>query len=186
MDIRNFFGNKKLKTSSSSSPSSTPSNKLKIKEKEEEKEEEKNEIISHKESEKSHEKESLKEIEQEDILISSSSHELSSSHVEKVMISSTITSDLISSQQKISPDLQAIITWKQNEPVPYSAVAAAFDKIASTSSRLEKESTLCKLFRAVIITTPQDLEPVVYLTSNVVYPAYEGLELGIGWFSPNF
>jgi hypothetical protein len=84
------------------------------------------------------------------------------------------------SPQKIPSDLLSIITWKPHEPVPYAAVAAAFDKIAATSSRLEKESTLCRLYRAVVVTTPEDLECVIYLTSNAVSPAYEGLELGIG------
>jgi hypothetical protein len=80
----------------------------------------------------------------------------------------------------IPSNLQGIITWKAGEDVPYSAVAAAFDKIAATTSRLEKESILAKLYRAVTLTTPRDLDCIVYLTSNQVFPAYEGLELGIG------
>mmetsp|Transcript_12946 Transcript_12946/g.19482 ORF Transcript_12946/g.19482 Transcript_12946/m.19482 type:complete len:812 (+) Transcript_12946:66-2501(+) len=80
----------------------------------------------------------------------------------------------------IPSSLAAIITWKKGEPVPYAAVAAAFDKIGNTSSRLEKESILCQLYKAVTVTTPEDLDSVVYLTSNKVFPAYEGLELGIG------
>jgi DNA ligase-1 len=48
------------------------------------------------------------------------------------------------------------------------------------SGRLEKESLLCKLLRAVIATTPSELGTIVYLASVNVAPAYEGLELGIG------
>ena len=80
----------------------------------------------------------------------------------------------------IPADLQGIITWSPGEPVPYAAVAATFDKIAANPSRLAKESALTKLYRAVTLTTPEDLCDVVYLTSNKVFPAYDGMELGIG------
>lgn len=39
---------------------------------------------------------------------------------------------------------------------------------------------LIKAFRAVIATTPSDLLPMVYLCTNRVAPAHEGVELGIG------
>jgi DNA ligase-1 len=35
-------------------------------------------------------------------------------------------------------------------------------------------------FRAIIATTPGDLLPAVYLCTNRVAPAHEGVELGIG------
>ncbi|CAM9385992.1 unnamed protein product, partial [Ectocarpus fasciculatus] len=70
--------------------------------------------------------------------------------------------------------------WAPGANVPYKAVADAFERIGATSGRLEKESILCRLFRAVILTTPQDLDSIVYLAFNQVFPAYEGLELGIG------
>ena len=37
-----------------------------------------------------------------------------------------------------------------------------------------------KLFRSVILTNPNELDTIVYLCSNTLSPAYEGLELGIG------
>ena len=84
------------------------------------------------------------------------------------------------SKSVIPDELKGIITWKPKDPVPYSAVSAAFDQIGAVTSRLDKENILCKLYRAVAITTPSDLESIVYLTSNTVYPAFAGLELGIG------
>lgn len=73
-----------------------------------------------------------------------------------------------------------IITWNAGESVPYMAVVETFERIAAVSGRLEKESLMSRLFRAVILTTPSDLEVILYLASNEVSPAYEGLELGIG------
>lgn len=35
-------------------------------------------------------------------------------------------------------------------------------------------------FRAILASTPEDLLPMVYLCTNRVAPAHEGLELGIG------
>lgn len=80
----------------------------------------------------------------------------------------------------IAPEVASIITWNAGEPVPYLAIVNTFDEISSKSGRIEKENSFCKLFRAVLLSTPADLETVVYLASNMVSPAYEGMELGIG------
>ena len=40
--------------------------------------------------------------------------------------------------------------------------------------------TLCNFFRSVIVLTPDELLPCVYLCLNKLAPAYEGVELGIG------
>ena len=39
---------------------------------------------------------------------------------------------------------------------------------------------LISAFRAVIATSPADLLPMVYLCTNRVAPAHDGVELGIG------
>ena len=77
-------------------------------------------------------------------------------------------------------DVQKIITWKNGEPVPYLAIVETFDEISRVSGRIEKENAFARLFRAVIATTPADLDVIVYLASNEVYPVYEGREMGIG------
>ena len=63
--------------------------------------------------------------------------------------------------------------------MPYKAVVDTFDAVGAISGRLKKESLLAD-FKAVLLTTPSELEAVVYLISNEVAPSYEGLELGIG------
>ena len=80
----------------------------------------------------------------------------------------------------VSADISNIITWKAGESVPYLALVNTFEAISKVSGRLEKESLFCKLFQAVISTTPLELDAIVHLASNSVGPAYEGLELGIG------
>ena len=64
--------------------------------------------------------------------------------------------------------------------MPYLTLVEVFEKISGLSGRLDKEKAFCNLFRAVILTTPTDVETILYLASNQVSPAYEGLELGIG------
>jgi len=70
--------------------------------------------------------------------------------------------------------------WKAGAPVPYSFLANAFDKIASGTKRLVKTQQLTEVMRTVIASTPDDLLPLVYLSVNQIYPAHDGIELGIG------
>jgi len=80
----------------------------------------------------------------------------------------------------VPKELESIITWKAGEKVPYAAVVDCFERVAGVSGRLDKENMLARLFRAVILTSPAELEDIVYLVSNSVAPNFEGLELGIG------
>ncbi|XP_031568810.1 DNA ligase 1-like, partial [Actinia tenebrosa] len=70
--------------------------------------------------------------------------------------------------------------WKRGERVPYLAVARTFQAIEETSARLKIMSILSNLLRSVIVLSPNDLLPCVYLCLNKLAPAYEGIELGIG------
>ncbi|GAA5941308.1 DNA ligase (ATP) CDC9 [Sporobolomyces koalae] len=71
-------------------------------------------------------------------------------------------------------------SWKANEPVPYAALTATFDKIAATTKRLEISAYLTRFLVDVIERTPKDLLRVVYLCINRLAPEYESIELGIG------
>ncbi|CAG9761469.1 unnamed protein product [Ceutorhynchus assimilis] len=70
-------------------------------------------------------------------------------------------------------------TWKRNERVPYSALASTLEAIEEVSARLKMIEILSNYFRSVIVLTPEDLLPSVYLCLNKIAPAYEGIELGV-------
>jgi DNA ligase 1 len=83
---------------------------------------------------------------------------------------------------KLTPneDLIQDIGVQPGEPILYQTLTKALDKIEKITGRLEIQSIMTKLFRQVLLTTPQDLYPLIYLASNSVAPAYECVELGIG------
>ncbi|XP_018573937.1 DNA ligase 1 isoform X2 [Anoplophora glabripennis] len=70
-------------------------------------------------------------------------------------------------------------SWKYKERVPYSALARTLEEIEDVSARLKIIEILSNYFRSVIVLTPEDLLPSVYLCLNKLAPAYEGLELGV-------
>lgn len=64
--------------------------------------------------------------------------------------------------------------------IPYSFLTAAFVQISATRSRLLISKILTNTLRTVMYYSPDTLLEAIYLITNHVAPAYEGIELGIG------
>lgn len=64
--------------------------------------------------------------------------------------------------------------------MPYSSLSDLFDKLSSTTKRLEMNSMASHFFLEVLKTSPHELSRVTYLCVNKLGPDYEGLELGLG------
>ncbi len=76
--------------------------------------------------------------------------------------------------------VDALVTWTKGEPVPFTVLTEAFERIADTTKRLEIQAILTETFRAIIRGSPAELLPTVYMCTNRVSPAHEGVELGLG------
>ena len=63
---------------------------------------------------------------------------------------------------------------------PYALLTHAFVLISATRSRLAITTLLTNLLRVIRAHDPESLLPSVYLISNHIAPAYDGVELGIG------
>ncbi|XP_075220977.1 DNA ligase 1 isoform X2 [Lycorma delicatula] len=70
-------------------------------------------------------------------------------------------------------------SWKHGEKVPYMALARTMECIEAIRGRLKIIEILSNYFRSVIILSPKDLIPSVYLCLNKVAPDYHNIELGI-------
>ncbi|KAK9474025.1 uncharacterized protein V1510DRAFT_413399 [Dipodascopsis tothii] len=67
-----------------------------------------------------------------------------------------------------------------DQPLPYSALCATFDKVSATTKRLEIIAICSKFLAEVMAYAPDSLLQVVYLFINRLCPDYEGVEIGIG------
>jgi len=70
--------------------------------------------------------------------------------------------------------------WKKGEKTPYLALCNTLLAIEETSGRLRTIEMLSNYFRSVMVQTPEDLLPSIYMILNRLAPAWEGTELGIG------
>lgn len=59
--------------------------------------------------------------------------------------------------------------------MPYIALARTLEEIEKISARLKIIEVLCNYLRSVIVLTPDDLLPSIYLCLNKLAPAYEGI-----------
>lgn len=66
-------------------------------------------------------------------------------------------------------------TWIKDQKVPYAALTRTLEEIENVSARLKIVEILSNYFRSVIVLSPEDLLPSVYLCLNKLGPAYEGL-----------
>ncbi|KAI9491071.1 ATP-dependent DNA ligase [Zychaea mexicana] len=84
------------------------------------------------------------------------------------------------------PSTYPVLDWPKNTKAgnslaaPYSFLAQAFAIIADTSSRIITVNILCNMLRVLIIHTPSDILPTLWLCSNTIGASYKGIELGIG------
>lgn len=75
---------------------------------------------------------------------------------------------------------QKLWPTKDQRAIPYAALCHVLNQIEEITGRLQIQSLLTTLFRQILLTAPEQLNPVVYLASNEVAPAYQCVELGIG------
>ena len=83
-------------------------------------------------------------------------------------------------KSKQLPQSNETLKGDNNTPIPYSTLTETLSSIEAITGRLEIQSHLTKLFSQCLLSYPQDLLTLVYLSSNSVAPAYECVELGIG------
>ncbi|GAB1861374.1 DNA ligase [Camponotus japonicus] len=94
------------------------------------------------------------------------------------------TSDVKNNNQSYNPSISSYhpinnACWKRGDKTPYSAFTRTLELIEETSARLKIIEILSNYFRSVIVLSPMDLLPSVYLCLNQLAPAYEGIELGV-------
>jgi len=80
-------------------------------------------------------------------------------------------------------DVAAKAGFDSKKLLPYKAVAELFERLTSTTKRLEKTEMMSRLFRSILLLKPKDAKSLlyaVYLCCNEIAPPYDGLELGIG------
>ncbi|KAL0332442.1 UNVERIFIED_CONTAM: DNA ligase 6 [Sesamum calycinum] len=70
--------------------------------------------------------------------------------------------------------------WRKGQPAPYIHIARTFDLVEEEKGKLKATSMLCNMFRSLLVLSPEDVLPTVYLCTNKIAPEHENLELNIG------
>ncbi|KAD4888374.1 hypothetical protein E3N88_20447 [Mikania micrantha] len=90
-----------------------------------------------------------------------------------------VASDLVSlPPEKYSPIDHAC--WKVDQSAPYLHLARTFSLLEDEKGKIRATSMLCNMFRSLLILSPEDVLPAVYLCTNKIAPDHENMELNIG------
>ncbi|KAK7334629.1 hypothetical protein VNO80_26389 [Phaseolus coccineus] len=83
-------------------------------------------------------------------------------------------------QEPSSFNPASVTAWEKGQPVPFLFLALAFDIISQKSERIVITDIVCNMLRTVMLLTPEDLVPIVYLFAKRIAPPNEGLKLKMG------
>lgn len=90
-----------------------------------------------------------------------------------------VASNLVSlPPEKYSPTDHAC--WKDDQTAPYLHLARTFNLVEDEKGKIKATSMLCNMFRSLLILSPEDVLPAVYLCTNKIAPDHENTELNIG------
>lgn len=70
--------------------------------------------------------------------------------------------------------------WRTGQPAPYIHIARTFDLVKEEKGKIKATSMLCNMFRSLLVLSPEDVLPAVYLCTNRIAPEHENMELNIG------
>lgn len=70
--------------------------------------------------------------------------------------------------------------WTEGNGAPYALLVHALQALTSTRSRITILSILTNVLRILIVHDPESVLPALYLLSNSLSPAWQGIELGVG------
>ncbi|XP_057784284.1 DNA ligase 6 isoform X2 [Salvia miltiorrhiza] len=70
--------------------------------------------------------------------------------------------------------------WRKGQPAPYIHIARTFDLVKEEKGKIKATSMLCNMFRSLLVLSPEDVLPAVYLCTNRIAPEHENTELNIG------
>ncbi|XP_021737417.1 DNA ligase 6-like isoform X2 [Chenopodium quinoa] len=80
--------------------------------------------------------------------------------------------------EKYSPIEHAC--WKQGQPAPYLHLARTFDIVEGEKGKIKATSMLSNMFRSLLVLSPEDVLPAIYLCTNKIAADHENMELNIG------
>ncbi|KAK9116185.1 hypothetical protein Sjap_015132 [Stephania japonica] len=80
--------------------------------------------------------------------------------------------------EKYSPVEHAC--WRAGEPAPYLHLARTFDLVERERGKIKATGILCNMFRSLLVLSPKDVLPAVYLCTNKIAADHKNLELNIG------
>ncbi|PWA99704.1 DNA LIGASE 6 [Artemisia annua] len=90
-----------------------------------------------------------------------------------------VASDVVTlPPEKYSPTDHAC--WKDGQPAPYLHIARTFSLLDDEKGKIKATSMLCNMFRSLLVLSPEDVLPAVYLCTKKIAPDHENTELNIG------